>query len=410
MLQVAVKKKQIQDNILILLIWGVLICAHPFIFYNILGINYILILMPAVLTLLIYCLLLKSYKCNKTLYILISIQFLFWSIQIGFRSDFAYVSNLIQVFILILLLCSTNLLHSKDLLFKSYINFLKWMVILGTVTSIVLMFVNIEPIITYQNHDNRNGYSWILTCTNTFYQFGSTRIIRYAGFFDEPGTLCFFVLYALLINKLLYQDKKTENILLFCPLMTFSIAHLILSSCYILFFKLKKIKHIIVTIIIGLIVVFTINSTKGTPYYRVYQMTLGRLEITEDGIAGNNRAHLQDLAVEHFQDALLFGKGKSYFEENNIFVGDNIAFVGAYYGIVGYPFIFLLFLYAFYLSLFNHGKFKFSPLIFKLNILLLMTYMQRPSVTNVMQSFSLLLYVFAIIEFKKRITHENTSY
>ena len=139
-------------------------------------------------------------------------------------------------------------------------------------------------------------------------------------------------------------------------------------------------------------------------------MTLGRLEITEDGIAGNNRAHLQDLAVEHFQDALLFGKGKSYFEENNIFVGDNIAFVGAYYGIVGYPFIFLLFLYAFYMSLFNHGKFKFSPLIFKLNILLLMTYMQRPSVTNVMQSFSLLLYVFAIIELKKRITHENTSY
>lgn len=399
-----------KDKILIFLIWSVLISAHPFVFNSILGVNYMILLMPTVLTLLLYSLLINNFKCNRTLNILISIQCLFWAIQLGLRSDFSYISNFIQIFILTLLLCSISSLSKKEVILQSYIKLMYWMVIAGSFTSILLILLNIEPIITYQNHDNRNGYSWILTCTNAYYKFGNTKIIRYSGFFDEPGTLCFFVLYALLINKLIFRNKKVENVLLFLPLLTFSIAHLLLTSIYIFFFKLKKIKHFVITALIGIAMVSIISSTQGTPYYRVYQMTLGRLEVTDNGLSGNNRAHLQELATKHFQEALLFGKGKSYYEDNNIFVGDNIAFIGAYYGIIGYPFIFLLFLYAIYLSLFTNGKFSFSPLIFKLNILLLMTYMQRPSVTNVMQSFSLLLYVIAILEYKKQIDNGNTSY
>jgi len=399
-----------KDKILIFLIWSVLISAHPFVFNSILGVNYMILLMPSVLALLIYSLLINNFKCNKILNTLISVQCLFWAIQMGLRSDLSYISNFIQIFILTLLLCSISNLSKKEVILQSYIKVMYWMVIAGSLTSILLIILSIEPIITYHNHDNRNGYSWILTCTNAYYKFGDTKIIRYSGFFDEPGTLCFFVLYALLINKLVFQNKNVENILLFLPLLTFSIAHLLLASVYIFFFKLKKVKHIVITLIVGITMISIINSTQGTPYYRVYQMTLGRLEMTDEGLSGNNRAHLQELATEHFQEALLFGKGKSYYEDNNIFVGDNIAFIGAYYGIIGYPFIFLLFIYAIYLSLFTNGKFCYTPLIFKLNILLLMTYMQRPSVTNVMQSFSLLLYVIAILEYKKRLNYGNTSY
>jgi len=50
-----------KEKILIFLIWSVLISAHPFVFNSILGVNYMILLMPSVLALLIYSLLINNF-------------------------------------------------------------------------------------------------------------------------------------------------------------------------------------------------------------------------------------------------------------------------------------------------------------------------------------------------------------
>ena len=61
-------------------------------------------------------------------------------------------------------------------------------------------------------------------------------ILRIAGFFDEPGTMAFFLVFALLINKVVFNSKKNEILILISGFFTFSLAFYIIGFFYLLFF------------------------------------------------------------------------------------------------------------------------------------------------------------------------------
>lgn len=52
--------------------------------------------------------------------------------------------------------------------------------------------------------DMRPGYFFGLFTTNTY--FGG--LVRNAGFYDEPGALAFWGIYALIINKMFVKTQK----------------------------------------------------------------------------------------------------------------------------------------------------------------------------------------------------------
>ena len=57
-------------------------------------------------------------------------------------------------------------------------------------------------------------------------------LTRVNGFFDEPGAFAFWGMFALLFNKLMFDNKKLEIIIMVSLLFTFSAAYFVLLPIY----------------------------------------------------------------------------------------------------------------------------------------------------------------------------------
>lgn len=393
-----------KDKIISYSVWAVLFSAYPFMFYNILQISSSILTAITSLILLAVCIYFKCKSANKLILYSILILFLFWGIQITYRSDGAYFSNIIQNTVLCIIFYAIYNMKDRSSFYKSYVKLMCLMVICGTFVFFILLIFRIPPILEYVNHNGKAGYCWILTCTNTLFELGDKQLIRYSGLFDEPGTLCFYSLYALLINKITLRNKKIEYILLILPLFTFSLAHIIMVILYVVLFKIHNIRQIIWLSLIILLSFIYLYSYKDSPNDRIYSLTLGRFEMSDNGeLQGDNRTSLFKSAIQHFSDAPFLGKGKTFFVENEEYVDANIAAIGAKYGIIGYIVLFCLFHISIFKSIIYNRKIHLDYLLIKSNIILGVTYLQRPDVLNIMQSTSLLLFVLAIIDYQNKV-------
>ena len=256
-----------------------------------------------------------------------------------------------QVFcVVIIYLAIINFIGAENMS-RQFVYFMIANCIGGTIITILLLVYDIPPGFQFLQHDGRTGFFYYLTFTNTVFNTDGFTIIRYSGLFDEPGTVSFGCMFALILNKLILKNRKSELLLLILPLFTFSLAHFITSVLYVLLFYWSKTKLISSFVISLLGLYLLINSTKGTEYSRIYDLTLARLEINDEGeLSGNSRKDETESCLKYFKQNPIIGWGKTYFSKGegkgDGVNGTNIYYNGALYGILGFifPYIFIYYI------------------------------------------------------------------
>ena len=96
---------------------------------------------------------------------------------------------------------------------KTYDVWLVVQAISGTIGILLVLGGLLQPIFKFVEMDMRPGYFFGLFTTNTY--FGG--LVRNAGFYDEPGALAFWGIYALIINKMFVKNTKIEILLIIAP-------------------------------------------------------------------------------------------------------------------------------------------------------------------------------------------------
>lgn len=242
---------------------------------------------------------------------------------IGYAFSFVVHGGIgyILVYLIILLMI---LLFSYIENYIGFINFFKyynkWILLMslgGVAIFIMGQFLGIPPLYQAPSAiiETSTISSWGIGYTNCYFPDSPLSFIRYSGFFDEPGAMGYWGIYALVINKLFINDKRVEWMLLIALFFTFSFGYFIQAFVFIfLFYGLSELKGRSVWIII--IVAATligIYSTKGNEDSGMYKIIFGRfekIEQTDNGLSiDDRRDELAEMAKKTFIENPLFGVG-----------------------------------------------------------------------------------------------------
>lgn len=129
---------------------------------------------------------------------------LFFVFKFIYHDDASYIT---RIFFLLLVAVILNcLIRKKQALrfIKANDFFLTVQAVLGGIAFILFFVGALQPLIEFRLPDLRPSYFFGLTCSNAIVG----NVMRPAGLFDEPGALAFWGVYCLLINKLVFDNKK----------------------------------------------------------------------------------------------------------------------------------------------------------------------------------------------------------
>lgn len=391
-----INKAAIEYLTVSLLITTVLLCGYPYVFYRFIPLPHILFIAMFILVLLAILLFFKRdiSLLPKSLSYVVVVQILVWAIYVIIHGiDTMYYAMIIYIILsYISLICLNNCDKGIDRFLHAYNNWVVIMAVCGAICFFLILIFGMPPLFEFENQDGRQAYCFGLTCTNSYWG----DIIRFAGFFDEPGAMANWGVFALLMNKIAWNNSKCEKALMFSLVFTFSLAYYIQLFFYICCYKLKNIKTIITAIVVVAVVAIGIYSTKGTEY-DIYNLTFARLEInTSTGLmAGDNRSELSELAKEQFYKAPIFGIGETKMAENE-YMADNPYEVLARSGLVG-----TIVTYLPLILMFAVGVSRKDKDIICASCIIAVGYLQRPFHLNFMHPF--ILYSIVLLSLYKPI-------
>lgn len=309
------------------------------------------------------------------------VQSFIWIIYFLYYNDTSY---LVRIFFILLAFASIRMLQGKSELLhfsKVYNVTLTIQGVLGVV-AFVLVYINIlKPVFIHYYSDYRYLNWYIITCSNAVYD----NFMRVGGFFDEPGALAFWGIFALLFNRFTYNNRRIEILLLISLLFTFSAAYFILLPLYLLFFYAKEIKHLVITIVVVVPLLFVgFNYLSGDANFAHYT--------TERFVGGeirSTRYDQSDYTKKIFEQSPIMGIGAKNLSQDTE-TTDNPYEILAKDGILGFI--------ATYLPLiFITIKYRKNRNVLCGTILLFLDYMQRPFHINELHFFMLYLYCTIII-------------
>lgn len=238
----------------------------------------------------------------------------------------------------------------------------------------------IEPVITYYFNDVRYEQCFILTCSNTV----DANFMRIGGYFDEPGALAFWGIYALVINKLTYDNRKIEIILLISLLFTFSAAYFIIAPIYLLFFYYNKLRSFLLLLIFVIPLIYTaynyISDNEGVAIYTT--------ERFEGGSINSTRFKQTEIARVLFLQSPIIGHGAKTISEKERMAEENPYEILAKDGLIGF---FNTYLPLFFVAI-RYWRDRNGILSI---LILLIDFSQRPFHVNQMHFF--MLYFFCSI-------------
>lgn len=334
--------------------------------------------------------------------------------------DTAYINFALQLFIVFLIF-----LLLKDKLYirfiNHFINFIVIMAILSVITFFLCLVFNLSPYSEFINPDGRSGYNFLICFTNVFFDVGSFKIIRPSGFFDEPGTMAFYIVIAILLNDLTLDSNKKRIILIISGIFTLSIAFYFLLIIYLMFrMKMKYIPHLLGSLLLAAIISGILISRLDSEKQEViYSYTLGRIdnlfskqEESETYFKGDNRSDLIQLSLASIADSPIVGQGLSYSTNPKSvayegFVGANPLTLYAIHGLVGGIIFSLHVIYYFWICL---NKIKFD-LAIKSSLILLLLILQRPDyVGGILPYINIVLLLYATHKFRTNSARIHCNY
>lgn len=365
-----IQKEAMYGMIIFVLTILMLFSSYPYMFFQVLPIPNIKLLAVFFLFVFFFLLLFKSkIKLPPRIFlytIVVQILFLFFSFI--YHADSTYITRIVIVLLIVLsLICICNTKYGLFTFVKFYNNIILLMAVAGTLCFILLLLVPFPPIAEFVNPDGRTGYFFGLSFTN----FRIGNIIRYAGFFDEPGAMANWGMFALVFNRLFIHNRKYEMFLSICLLFTFSLAYYI--QLFLFLFLLKKIKwtsaaclFVFIVLIVG--VIYTSKDTS----IDIYRLTLGRFEIdgSTEKIRGDNRSELAEKAKEQFVRYPFMGQGAQKITDMD-YMADNPYETLAKDGILG-TIITYLPLIIILIYKWHNKPYVYAVLLFSVG------YMQRP--------------------------------
>lgn len=383
--------------IIILTIWICILSAYPFTFSQFLPIPSVPVVACLSLFIVSVCLFIlnKLKSLPKLFNQVVILQIFGWCLLFLVHRDGTYITRIAFICLAYtMLLLLHNSYRGINGFAKAYDKIMTIMGILGCLTFFLVLVFNISPIFSYINDDGRPGWCYGLTCTNAI--LGN--VIRYSGFFDEPGAMAFWGMYAIILNEIFFKNKFIEKILPIVLAFTFSLAFYIQYAVFFLLFKIKTFGQILLMLLAVLIIGTCIKLTENSEYAIIYEMTLERLEYDEQAgtFKGNNRADLSVNAKRIFLSSPIIGKGPQIMTKVEG-MGDNPYENLATDGILGTLVMYLPLLFI--LLMYNKKNIRYGVIV------LMLGYLQRPFHTNLIHIF--MLYLFTVLTI---MTYTHSTY
>lgn len=240
---------------------------------------------------------------------------------------------------------------------------------MGGIGFILTIAKILKPISTFVEFDGYVGHFYGLYTTTVTLD----NMLRVAGFFDEPGAFAFWGIIALLFNKLYFDNKKVEVILVVGLISTLSMAYFIQLSVYTFLFYGKRFYKIIIPVLFLILALKGIASLSSEFEYAIF----GRFQMdtTENRLKGDNRSHHAEFCRSIWLEHPLLGVGGNRLiqisREQGKFAGANVYTFFAMDGMVGGVVRLLPLFYIFYLGR-KQRKYAYAGIILSLGLI------QRP--------------------------------
>jgi len=388
-----------RTNTSLFILWLCLTSSTPFIFYSWPGHphKYLILACLAFMLIMILTQGLKV-RYDRNIIIVFSFQILFYIFEIIRFGDFVYSSLCLQIISLLIVTLFIKGFVGYNKFARSYIIIIIIMGYGGVLAFFIHLIFGITPIFSVNYSGNGISYFLGLTCTNSYVNYENFRILRFSGFFDEPGAFALASIYALVLNKLYFNSQKFEIQIIVLAIFTFSLAFYFVCTAYILLFYLNK-SNLKFLLFSGLIVILAViyisyNKDSNSNSKKIYELTLKRFELDSDyNLSGNSRSSHTVNDKELFFENPLTGVGM-----NHKVSGSNLFSPLATYGISGFFIYYGLVLYLLLIIIFHDNKIRNTKLYF----IIILNFGVRPEVTSLL----IMLLLIAIIE-KIKISQVN---
>ena len=369
---------------------------YPYLFYFFLGLPEDNIMSVAYFVIIaILCL----YKIKKpgivpsSVVLIMMIQSVFWMFFCLLHSDTSYIVRIFYIVLAYLML----LLLSKDNSIIKFSNVYNYTIaiqgIMGVVAFFLILINILKPIYSIPFNDNGGLLEFYgLTCSKVHLD----NFIRVNGFFDEPGAFAFWGMFALLFNKLVFDNRKMEVIIIISLLFTFSAAYFVLLPLYFLCFYGNKIKSLLVIIVVlAPLVFFVANFLSDNDAFLKYTT-----ERFEGGGIQSTRYDQADLTKKFFESSPIIGVGALNLQDSlGTDVNDNPYEILAKDGILGFLITYLPLIYV----AIKYGR---KREVLSTVLILFLDYGQRPFHINEMHFFMLyLLCTLIILKYTKGLSN-----
>lgn len=396
-------------NISLCLVWLTIFLAFPFSISQAYDLPYI-ILIPAFAVILL-ALNVKEIlmsKIDMNIFAIIISQILFSALWLIFHNSLAYINLMSQYFVALVVYCSLVAIG-----FDKFLRSFKLILVIMSVCSLVIfllgIFINIPFYEEFKNPDGRSNYNFIISFSNTVYDIGSVRLIRPSGFFDEPGSLSFYLVILLIINELYFKQTFLKYLIIICGCATLSIAFYIILIIYFVFsFKSWfNIRAFIGTIGISMLFLYFTSKLSAEQEVVLKRFTVDRLtslfQDEESSIGynqGNNRKELIENAITAVSAKPFTGLGLSYsVDPSSIlygkFMGANIIGIVGIHGIIGGTVFSLHLLYLIYICFKQAPNRLDKPK--KMLILYLILLLQRPDyIGGILTYVAVITLIFSV--------------
>lgn len=340
----------------------------------------------------------KSYTNIKTINILLFLQWFGLSLVSLKRGNInaSLSQTILFVFIFLLVYFVRNSIGFSSF-FKKYNRWIFLMAAMGVVTWAAVSLAGYSPLFALP--DRANPERLIYNYGLSFAVLDENMSFRYSGFFDEPGAMGLWGLYALLINRLFIKEKWMEIPLILCLLLTFSVGYYLQLFVFILLFgvsKGNKMRGVLIAASL-LLAYYFVLLTENTTLSFIYDMSIGRMEnmqtSSESSLFVENRAEATNVALKEFLNNPILGTDKL-----DLRLGNNIFEPLALYGIVGSFFI----LFPFFWIIFRSFKLRDYD-VFKAGLVIISGFFHRPFHSNVLYYFILYGFIILFLERNNKI-------